>query len=116
MNKKCPKCALVNYADADVCKRCGEKLLTAEQMAYRAQMATVQQGQVATAVARLCTFCGGTLMLHQETTKESQGCLFLIIGLVFAPFLIGIPILIYGFMLGLKREPIWKCSMCSAKA
>lgn len=39
-SKKCHHCGLVNFADAEACKRCGEKLLSARQAEYREQLKT----------------------------------------------------------------------------
>jgi hypothetical protein len=39
-SKKCPRCGLTNFAEAETCKRCGEKLPTARQAAYREQMSS----------------------------------------------------------------------------
>jgi ribosomal protein L40E len=41
-SKRCHHCGFVNFADAEVCKRCGEKLLTVRQAKYREQMRAEQ--------------------------------------------------------------------------
>jgi hypothetical protein len=66
------------------------------------------------ASAQRCRFCGGNLILSSRSTQQGSGCLIVIVGLVFSPFLIGIPIFIIGLCMMSKSEKYWKCGNCGA--
>jgi hypothetical protein len=52
--------------------------------------------------------------VESKPTSEGSGCLIVIVGLVLTPFIIGIPIALYGLHLMCKRESHWRCNRCEA--
>jgi ribosomal protein L37AE/L43A len=61
-----------------------------------------------------CSKCGGGLRKEASAKSEGSGCLIVLVGLVLAPILIGIPIVIYGIHLMSKKEGTWRCRKCQA--
>ena len=59
-----------------------------------------------------CAQCGGGLKKGATAKSEGSGCLIALIGLLLAPVLIGIPIVLYGVHLMSKREGHWRCRKC----
>ncbi len=59
-----------------------------------------------------CRRCLGLLVLRSESTDNGTGCLVLLVGLLFAPVLIGIPIAIYGIVLMNKSRRYLHCTGC----
>lgn len=62
-----------------------------------------------------CFHCGGALKAGASATSEGSGCLLIIVGVCLTPFLIGIPIAIYGLVLSNRREGFWQCVRCGTK-
>ena len=62
-----------------------------------------------------CSLCGGSLKKGTDAKSEGSGCLILLFGLLLSPFLLGIPIALYGLHLMSKREGFWRCRKCDAK-
>jgi hypothetical protein len=87
-SRKCPRCGLVNFADADACKRCGTTLAGAggapEEKAARARGARwlIKRALVVTAtvVALLLIFYGSLLKSSERLTYEQQQVLAASIG------------------------------------
>lgn len=63
-----------------------------------------------------CAHCGGQLTKGKDAKNEGSGCLLAVVGLLLTPFIIGIPILIWGLHMAGKREGFWQCQRCGAKA
>jgi hypothetical protein len=61
-----------------------------------------------------CRSCGGALRKERKATSEGSGCLIIVVGALLAPFLIGIPLIIYGLHLMSKCEGSWRCVRCHA--
>lgn len=59
-----------------------------------------------------CPFCGCEMTRKSQSTDSGIGCLILIIGLVFSPFLIGIPLLFVGIHYMSKKRTIVACPKC----
>lgn len=53
-------------------------------------------------------------MLRVEKPEQGTGCIILILGLVLAPVLIGIPIVIWGIVLMGKQKRHWHCANCGS--
>ena len=62
-----------------------------------------------------CWHCGGGLRKEREAKHSGSGCLIILVGLLLAPVLIGIPIIIYGLHLGSKAKGFWRCRKCGAE-
>lgn len=63
-----------------------------------------------------CARCGGTIRKTSAATSEGSGCLIALVGLLLAPLLIGIPILIWGLSMASRRVGFWECQRCGNKA
>lgn len=67
----------------------------------------------------VCSACGGEMKKSKHALGSSWGCLFLIIGAVLCTTLIGavlgIPAILYGLHLGMKRTGVWRCLSCSTE-
>lgn len=59
-----------------------------------------------------CWHCGGKLKKGREGKHSGSGCLIILVGLLLAPLLIGIPIILYGIYLGGKANAFWQCRNC----
>ena len=62
-----------------------------------------------------CPNCGDNLRWVVEYPSEGTGCLLVVLGFLFAPIVIGIPIFIYGFVLYGKSTKHWHCPGCGAQ-
>lgn len=62
-----------------------------------------------------CWYCGGKIKAGADAKSSGAGCLLVVVGLCFAPVLIGIPVLLYGLHVGSKKEGFWRCRACGAK-
>lgn len=62
-----------------------------------------------------CASCGGQLKKGADAHSEGSGCLIALVGLLLAPLLIGIPILLWGLHMASKREGYWQCLRCGSK-
>lgn len=59
-----------------------------------------------------CIYCGGLMTPAYRNPQSGIGCLILIVGLVLAPILVGIPIIVAGLMFMGKTEKYMKCRDC----
>lgn len=59
-----------------------------------------------------CRVCSGLIVIHTRTPQGGMGCLLIVIGLCLSPFLIGIPVAIYGIVLTGKTEKYPACQSC----
>lgn len=59
-----------------------------------------------------CQACGGDMKKGRKSQSSGMGCIVLILGIVLAPFLIGIPIIIYALHLMTKMQGLWICRQC----
>ncbi len=59
-----------------------------------------------------CPACGSGMRKGSRATDSGSGCLILIVGLLLAPILCGIPLILIGFHYMSKREGFWQCSQC----
>ncbi len=62
-----------------------------------------------------CPKCRGALAWVSEKPQGGAGCLLIVLGLLFTPLLIGIPIFIYGIVLMGKRQEYWHCTSCGTQ-
>jgi hypothetical protein len=60
----------------------------------------------------LCPQCNGALRLATEHTERGTGVIVIILGLLLAPLCLGIPILIYGFVMVSRIKQYWHCAGC----
>ena len=97
---KCPDCAREVSDQATVCPQCGHPLKVAPRFKGPPDE---------------CSSCGGPLKAGKEAKSEGSGCLIAVVGLLLAPVLIGIPIVLYGLHVMGKREGFWRCTKCGAK-
>lgn len=63
-----------------------------------------------------CWHCGGSFRTVSVVKNQGSGCLLIIIGICFAPFLIGIPVLIYGFYIWGQTDKFLQCTRCGTQA
>jgi uncharacterized protein YbaR (Trm112 family) len=59
-----------------------------------------------------CPRCRGELRYQMESPSAAAGCIIILLGLLFAPLIIGIPIIIYGIVLMGKEKKYWHCRSC----
>lgn len=104
----CPACSREVSKAAVSCPNCGHPFQTITTQPTPA--AKTFQGPPVN-----CRHCGGSLKKDKVATSEGMGCIIAILGLVTAPFIIGIPALIYGIILMSRREGIWRCKNCHEK-
>lgn len=62
-----------------------------------------------------CPNCGSACAMKSEAKNDASGCFLIIVGLCLCPLLIGIPILIYGFIHGAKTAKFWACPKCRCR-
>ena len=95
----CPTCKKSISSSASACPSCGHPLL---------QMIRFE------GPPKCCSNCGGALKKEAKATNSGSGCLIVLVGLLFTPLLLGIPVLLYGLHLMWKREGQWRCIKCHA--
>jgi DNA-directed RNA polymerase subunit RPC12/RpoP len=107
----CPDCGNKLSDLAPACLTCGRPMaVSPPPLAVAVPSAAVYQGP-----PHNCRHCGGALKKGADAKSEGSGCLLLVVGLFLTPFLIGIPIALYGLHLGSKREGFWRCKKCHEK-
>jgi predicted nucleic acid-binding Zn ribbon protein len=99
----CPECNHQVSGQASACPNCGHPL-------HVAQGAPQHAGPPI-----CCSQCGGSLKKGADAKSEGSGCLIALVGLLLAPILIGIPIILIGVHMMGKREGFWRCKKCGAK-
>lgn len=62
-----------------------------------------------------CSYCGGKIKKLREFQNQGSGCIIIILGICLAPFLIGIPIILYGLHMQGKCQYWWLCKKCGQK-
>lgn len=62
-----------------------------------------------------CPHCGCKCQRKAEAKNDASGCFLVNVGICLCPFLIGIPIVIYGLIHGSKRAYFWVCTKCLSK-
>src|SRR5438270_5835725 len=97
--KRCPQCGLVNFADAEVCKRCGASFDGATQTGPAPRKASnllpcSECEHLVSTTALSCPNCGG-IFKHpaeasqpkreaSETTKSIEAAICFLVALIFA--------------------------------
>jgi uncharacterized protein YbaR (Trm112 family) len=61
---------------------------------------------------RSCPQCQGMLSLQSENPQQGTGAILIVLGILFAPLCIGIPILIWGLSLTSQQHRFWHCPSC----
>lgn len=59
-----------------------------------------------------CPQCSGELRLATEHTERGTGVIVILIGILLAPCLLGIPILVYGLVMVNRIKSYRHCRMC----
>ena len=77
-----------------------------------AQLKQIEWERAQEAAIPRCRYCGGNMVPAYRKPNEASGCIVLLIGLLLAPILIGIPIIIFGIMFMSKSEKYMKCGNC----
>lgn len=62
-----------------------------------------------------CPRCKAKLAWVTEQPEKGTGCIVALLGALFTPILLGIPVLIYGFHLMGKTKRYWHCTGCGTK-
>ena len=62
-----------------------------------------------------CYQCGGKLKRIRKASSEGSGCIVVLLGILLAPILIGIPIIIVGLYLMGKVEKYYVCRICGQR-
>jgi hypothetical protein len=99
---KC-SCGLTNPGDAVSCRRCNNTLLDAKDAIRRAE----REGPK-------CGACGGKLLEMVEYPNRNTGRIVIVLGILLAPVLIGIPMLYYGYSLTKDERRYRQCAGCGA--
>jgi len=50
-----------------------------------------------------------------QSPQKGAGCIVALIGLIFTPLLLGLPVLIYGLVMMSKKEHEWACTGCGLR-
>jgi vesicle coat complex subunit len=61
-----------------------------------------------------CPRCGRAI--KEPTTSKSTAIIFIMLGILLSPVLIGIPLLLYGWNLKTNKRGYWLCKRCGHKA
>lgn len=59
-----------------------------------------------------CPQCGGELWAVSENPQKGTGSIMIVLGILFAPLCIGIPIFIWGLVLIAQTRSNWHCRSC----
>jgi uncharacterized protein YbaR (Trm112 family) len=59
-----------------------------------------------------CPQCKGELVLITEYPERGTGCIVMVLGLILAPFVIGIGLLIWGLIVYGRTRRHWHCRGC----
>jgi hypothetical protein len=108
LNRFCHKCGTVFLTPSLFCTSCSEPALTSER---------VERGPIDKAPApglEPCRICGGAVSIRVKADTRLRGLAGIFLGLFLMPFLVGLPILIYGLrLLQASGGPERHCPSCS---
>ncbi len=62
-----------------------------------------------------CAYCGGGIVKGRVAENNGIGCVVAILGLFMVPFLIGIPIVLWGAHQAGKARGVWNCRQCGSQ-
>ena len=62
-----------------------------------------------------CYHCEGRLKLHSRKAESGVGCFLIAMGLLFAPVLIGVPLMVVGAVVADKKTYWRECSRCGQR-
>jgi hypothetical protein len=68
--------------------------------------------QPAAVQEQLCPRCSGPLAFRSENPERGSGTIVFVLGLLFAPLCVGIPILIWGIVMMCRQKNYWHCRGC----
>src|SRR5436190_6669378 len=60
----------------------------------------------------LCPQCKGPLLLQVENPQRSTGIIVIVLGILLAPFCVGIILLVWGWSLSSETRRTWHCRGC----
>lgn len=121
MAKTCNNCGYTNGPEVQFCARCNQYLVPPLPPVVAQQIAPAPPYQMPQSMIGIyggyqpCGRCGGPLMYQEKSENQGSGCIVAVLGLLFAPVLIGIPILIYGFVMMSKKKKYYHCSQCGTQ-
>ena len=98
----CPDCSQQVSDQASTCLHCGRPISVTQKPTFQGPPVD-------------CLHCGGALRNGAEGKAQGSGCIIIILGLLLAPFLIGIPIVIYGMNLMNKTDYFYECQRCGSR-
>jgi transposase-like protein len=96
------------------CSQCGQTNMATETncLACRAPLALWQSLPQEVQQRYTCWRCGGRYTLITQTPHKGSGCVVVALGLIFAPVLIGIILIIYGIQMMGETQSYWQCRSC----
>lgn len=96
----CPSCGQGNFAYELNCKACGGQL-TAWQYVSPEEMKRYT-----------CWKCGGRYTQIFNQPNRGTGCVVVVLGILFAPILVGIILIIVGVSMMNETTSYWQCRSC----
>lgn len=93
---RCPCCHQRNFASSLQCRRCNFPFVTTEEMKRRYK----------------CGRCDGTYREIVQYPNRGAGSIIIVLGILLAPFLIGLFILFYGIRLKNETTSYLQCPKC----
>jgi ribosomal protein L37AE/L43A len=98
--QRCPECKGQVSSTAEKCPHCGKTL----------KIRVPADGSMG-----VCPKC--LIKMDQGTGSKNKGLglVILIIGIVLAPIIVGIPVAVFGLYLMFKSDGYWVCRKCGAK-
>lgn len=98
--EKCSQCGQANMATETNCLACRAPLTL-----WQSLPPEVQQRYT-------CWKCGGRYTLITQTPNQGTGCILIVIGIIFAPVLIGLVIIYLGYQQMNETQSQWQCRSC----
>lgn len=72
----------------------------------------IQLDALLAAGRKSCEQCQGELIWQTDNPQQGTGVIVIVLGILFAPFCVGIPILIWGLTLTSQSKSYWHCRKC----
>jgi hypothetical protein len=105
----CAACGFMSLGDAKDCRRCGSGNL--RSYSGPAVVSEQPSGPRIEATSP-CPKCEGERVHVFEKTNQGAGCIVFLLGLLFAPFCVGIAIMVVGLNMMNEGRAYWHCRGC----
>lgn len=89
-----------------------DKVWSKELKEWIPVLAEAKPAPIAAPLRKTCPQCQAEMPLQTENPQRGTGTIMIVLGILFAPFCVGIPLLIWGIVLTSETRSYWHCRGC----